>query len=82
MNVIITNHNHNIQLGTLKNLCDDVIYVSCDFLTNKDIYNMSQLSKFRFNMHFFDAHFGTVSFSMRIKCEMNTFHEIFNQILT
>lgn len=45
MNVIITNHNHNIQLGTLKNLCDDVIYVACDFLTNKDIYNMSQLSK-------------------------------------
>ena len=47
MNHIITNcnHNHKSQLGILQNLCDDVIYITCDFLTNDDIYNISQLSK-------------------------------------
>ena len=37
-------HHHDIQLGNLENLCDDVIGVVADFLSNSDVYNMAQLS--------------------------------------
>jgi len=37
-------HHHDIQLGELEHLCDDVIGVVADFLPNSDVYNISQLS--------------------------------------
>ena len=42
---IIKDNNHTSQLGSLIHLCDDVILLSCEFLTNKETFNMSQLSK-------------------------------------
>ena len=72
MNHIITNcnHNHKSQLGILQNLCDDVIYITCDFLTNDDIYNiMAQNStghilgisgEFAINFDKYDLSFGLI----------------------